>query len=216
MVKTLNDQFVCVKVDGDQRKDLVEKYHVDGFPNIVFTDAEGEMVYVIGGFMPAEEFLKELAKPAEEAKKFAELKEALAKSPDDAKLNFEMGQALGKRGKHEEAKAAFEKVSKVDPENKAGYADDIAFMGIDEAMQGGDFAAVEGQITAWMEKYRDSNVSARAYLYLGFCQVQQEKVDDALKTWKTGVEKYPDAEETARAKEIIAKVEEQKAQQPPK
>lgn len=58
----VNKYFVAVKIDGDKDKVLQPKYGVRGYPNIVFTDAEGNKLHQIRGFLPAASFLAELKK----------------------------------------------------------------------------------------------------------------------------------------------------------
>jgi thiol:disulfide interchange protein DsbD len=49
--------FVCIKVDGDDRTDLVSKYDVDGYPTTVFLDSSGKKVHKVVGYIPADEFI---------------------------------------------------------------------------------------------------------------------------------------------------------------
>lgn len=58
----VNKYFVAVKIDGDKDKVLQPKYGVRGYPNIVFTDAAGNKLHQIGGFLPAAPFLAEMKK----------------------------------------------------------------------------------------------------------------------------------------------------------
>jgi thioredoxin-related protein len=56
----LKKHFVCVKLDGDKEKQLMSKYGVNGFPNIVFTDARGNKEHQIGGYLPPAPFMSEV------------------------------------------------------------------------------------------------------------------------------------------------------------
>jgi thiol-disulfide isomerase/thioredoxin len=58
----VNKHFIAVKIDGDKDKVLQPKYGVRGYPNIVFTDADGTKLHQVGGYLPAEPFLAELKK----------------------------------------------------------------------------------------------------------------------------------------------------------
>jgi thiol:disulfide interchange protein DsbD len=49
--------FICIKVDGDDRTDLVKKYDVDGYPTTVFLDSSGKEVHRVVGYSPSDEFL---------------------------------------------------------------------------------------------------------------------------------------------------------------
>jgi len=54
----LNNYFVCVKIDGDERKDLVRKYRVPGYPHVLFITGTGKVTYRVPGYVPPNEFVK--------------------------------------------------------------------------------------------------------------------------------------------------------------
>ncbi len=53
-------RFVCIKVDGDQRKDLTSAYRVDGYPTTVVLDHTGRELHRIVGYRPSARYLEEL------------------------------------------------------------------------------------------------------------------------------------------------------------
>jgi len=59
-VIAISQRFVCIKVDGDQRTDLTEKYRVDGYPTAVVLDYDGAELRRMEGYAPADEYLAEL------------------------------------------------------------------------------------------------------------------------------------------------------------
>ena len=50
VIEYLNRYFVSIKVDGDQEKDLAEKYKVTGFPDNRFLDSDMNQAYKLPGF----------------------------------------------------------------------------------------------------------------------------------------------------------------------
>lgn len=52
--------FVCIKVDGDKRRDLTAAYKVNGFPTAIVLDHTGRELHRIVGYRPASEYLSEL------------------------------------------------------------------------------------------------------------------------------------------------------------
>ncbi len=216
VVKALNEGFICVLVDAEKgaAPDLPKKSKIPECPVVLFLDGEGDPLYRFNGFLPPAQFLDELKKPVEVAKKFAALKESLAKAPDDPKLNYDFGVALAQRGRKDEAHTAFEKVQKPDPDDKAGFGDDIALAHVEEQFLEGAFADAEESLKALMEKYKAGDQMPRAYLYLGFAQSRQNRSDQAVATWKAGSEKYPNAPEIKQALELIKKAEAGKKDEP--
>jgi thiol:disulfide interchange protein len=54
-------RVIPVKLDAEREgRDAARRYRVQGFPTILFLDAEGREVGRIPGFMPAAPFLEEL------------------------------------------------------------------------------------------------------------------------------------------------------------
>jgi thiol-disulfide isomerase/thioredoxin len=59
-VIALSQKFVCIKVDGDERKDLTAKHGVDGYPTAVMLDYDGEELLRVVGFRPADEYAADM------------------------------------------------------------------------------------------------------------------------------------------------------------
>lgn len=49
---SLSQQFVCIRVDGDERRDLASKFGVDGYPTTLILDASGQELGRIVGYKP--------------------------------------------------------------------------------------------------------------------------------------------------------------------
>lgn len=41
-------KFVCIQVDCDDDKDTPEKYHVEGYPTVLFLRSNGEVIEELG------------------------------------------------------------------------------------------------------------------------------------------------------------------------
>jgi thioredoxin-like negative regulator of GroEL len=53
-------QCVCVKVDGDRRRDLTSKYGVRGYPTTLVLHPSGHVLRTIVGYRPADDYAAEL------------------------------------------------------------------------------------------------------------------------------------------------------------
>ncbi len=53
-------QVICVRIDGDKRKDLTGRYNVEGYPTVFFLKSNGQEVHRVVGFRDAGQFLAEL------------------------------------------------------------------------------------------------------------------------------------------------------------
>jgi len=60
IIETINDEFVPIRVDNDQRPDINARYNMGGWPTTVFLTPEGEVLYG-GTYIPPEAMRQVLA-----------------------------------------------------------------------------------------------------------------------------------------------------------
>lgn len=51
-------QFICVKIDAEKHRDLSREYKISGFPSTVFLKSDGQLIEVVPGYRPPDDFLK--------------------------------------------------------------------------------------------------------------------------------------------------------------
>jgi thiol:disulfide interchange protein len=66
-VAAASEAFMCVRVDGDKRADLVKKFKVSGYPTIVFLDQHGKELGRVRGAVPYQVMLEEMKRAAGQA-----------------------------------------------------------------------------------------------------------------------------------------------------
>jgi thioredoxin-related protein len=54
--KLLEENFVCVIVDGDTEKETAKKFGVRGFPHIIFQSQQGDVLEECKGYRPVDKF----------------------------------------------------------------------------------------------------------------------------------------------------------------
>ena len=59
-VAELAKQLICVKIDTDEQPDVAENYRIRGLPTTVFLTSEAKKIDIIAGYLPPEEFLKQM------------------------------------------------------------------------------------------------------------------------------------------------------------
>lgn len=50
-------QFICVKIDADAYSSIAKDYNVRGFPTTVFLNSQAEVLDVVPGYLPPDQFL---------------------------------------------------------------------------------------------------------------------------------------------------------------
>jgi len=62
VVQALNERFIAVRLEGRNHMDLVRQLQVNGAPTTLLFSPEGQEKHRFAGFLPAEDYLKELAR----------------------------------------------------------------------------------------------------------------------------------------------------------
>jgi thioredoxin-like negative regulator of GroEL len=57
---SLSQQFVCIRVDGDERPDLTRKFAVDGYPTTLVLASSGQELHRMVGYMPLTRYMAEV------------------------------------------------------------------------------------------------------------------------------------------------------------
>jgi thiol-disulfide isomerase/thioredoxin len=90
-VVALTGQLVPLKSDAEKEgKDMAKKYGVNGYPTILFLNADGTLVSKLVGYQPAPDFANTVALSIELPKEYGALKSKLSKSPNDGEGNAKM------------------------------------------------------------------------------------------------------------------------------
>ncbi|MGE3804004.1 MAG: DUF255 domain-containing protein [Gemmataceae bacterium] len=61
VIKTLNEQFIPVKLDGDRHPKLVKALGIDSYPTLVFAACAGHIFEIHPGYLDAKKLLEKLA-----------------------------------------------------------------------------------------------------------------------------------------------------------
>ncbi len=108
VIQFVQQFFIAVKVDGDKRTDLRDRYSVEGYPTIVFLSPQAVELKRIVGYRPPDDFLAEAGKAARSSATLGKLKEEAASHPDDADAQRAYARALFAAGNTNEALSRLE------------------------------------------------------------------------------------------------------------
>lgn len=178
------------KIDAEKGEgiELAKKYGVSGFPTVVYTNGDGEEIDRIVGYFPAKEFLATMKDYVAGKNTTKSLKATLSSNPDDIEANFRLGKKTADAGNMVEAKVLFEKVVKLDPDNKSEWTDDAELF----------IAQLNNkpeEIEAFLKKYPDSDLSKQAYIYLAEVSLEGNDYAKADSYYKKLLDKYGKSDE---------------------
>lgn len=121
---------IAVKIDGEkgQGPSVVERYHVVGYPTVLFLDAQGQEIDRVFGFLPAADFQQTAADYLAGRRTLTDLQRALRASPEDNDLRYDVGRRLVIRGQLDEALKVFSPIFEKDRDNTVGFVPKIHFL----------------------------------------------------------------------------------------
>jgi tetratricopeptide (TPR) repeat protein len=165
-VKALLDDAVTVKIDGEKGEGpaIVEKYHVVGYPTILFLSADGKEVDRIFGFRKTEAFKTEAGDLLTGRRNLAVMRRELAAAPGDHELRYKVGEKLAIKGDTDAAIAVFKPIFDDDPDNRAGYRPRVHYLLGKYAYLRGkkDYAKAVEQFQTLIDKYPESKEAGNA------------------------------------------------------
>ena len=94
VVDFADQHLIPIEVDAEKGDgiELAKKYHIGGYPTMVFVNADGEEVDRIIGYLPADDMLKELTRITDGVDTYPALKAQMEAKPDDAALLVKFAQ----------------------------------------------------------------------------------------------------------------------------
>ncbi len=86
--------LIPLEIDAEKGDgiELAKKYHIGGYPTMVFVNADGEEFDRIPGYLPADDMVKELTRITSGVDTYPALRARVEANPDDAKLLVQFAQ----------------------------------------------------------------------------------------------------------------------------
>ncbi|MEE9465231.1 MAG: hypothetical protein V3W14_06645, partial [Candidatus Neomarinimicrobiota bacterium] len=105
VVAFATDNFLSMRVDAGKGEgvDLAQRYHITGYPTIIFARAEGGEVDRIIGFRPPEDFLEEVARITDGTNTLESIRAEIADDPHNLDASLRYGWKMDEREMYTEA-----------------------------------------------------------------------------------------------------------------
>ncbi|EKJ88112.1 thioredoxin [Leptospira meyeri] len=106
-VSKVLDQFVRVRLDGEEFPNLRKKYNIEGYPTILFIDGDGNYVTKISGLATKEDILSVSKRILQEPSLESFLKTELRKNQSSPDIHFRLGLLYFQNKEFEKAELQF-------------------------------------------------------------------------------------------------------------
>jgi tetratricopeptide (TPR) repeat protein len=125
----INSNLVPIKIDAEKGEGIAiaKKYGVAAYPTIIVIKANGEEIDRILGYVPAEPFLKTITDYVDGRNTISTLQADLERKPDDASLQYALGEKYQDRNDATKAAEHFQRVLALDPNNTLGHNEEAQY-----------------------------------------------------------------------------------------
>jgi len=111
-----------------------------------------------------------------------------------------------KRTNSEQMKGFFEKLRKLDPDDKHGYDDDMAFAEALIPYYKKDYKKTIKNLKDFMDKYKNSELASKALLQIASCWYRAKEKDKCIEELDRLLKQYPDSGEAGSAKALLKRL----------
>ena len=172
VLKLTAAKFVPLKLNPEKQPDaaqLAKKARVQGFPTILFINADGEIYHRIGGYAPAQPFMEEMNQALEVQRLLPTLQAKVRANPNDARSLFELTGVYAKIGRVEAVKSLFPRAESLTKgSNRDSVRMAVALMYSEQRNAKAALPIFQRVASSGM----DSNTRAYALFSAGICHYQ--------------------------------------------
>jgi len=175
-------KFVPVKLDAEKDPEgvrLAKKFKVNGYPTILFIDANENLAYKIVGYEPARDFAASMKKAATIRQDKAKFEKELRANPDNFGSLVGLASVYAGIGDVDKAGELTDRAAKVAPADKKGALLDAYNAAGDGFQNSGEFP----KAISYFEKAINTNFAkqtAYARMSLGVCYLSEQKPKQAV------------------------------------
>jgi len=121
-----NSKQVNYKIDAEKGEGVAfaKRYKVQGYPTILFLDADGNEIDRIYGYVPLKDFKEMMTDYNKGLNTYGYLKKEVKKNPKNIDASIKLADKYSMYGEDDKAKALLGNIIKLDPDNKKGKTDD--------------------------------------------------------------------------------------------
>ena len=107
VIDLLRTKTVAIKLDAEKEADLAKRYKIDAYPTVLFVKPDGTEFDRLVGYRDPAKFIEEFTSLLAGKSSLARAREAALAGKNPIQSRYELGQALSRAGKSEEALREF-------------------------------------------------------------------------------------------------------------
>ena len=205
-VSDLSQNFVCVRINAEEEKGLVEEYDVSAVPCLSFISKDGIDTDKIQGLVSRKELVDRLKKILEGKGTPREWKKLSAEDPRDIASSWHLAEWYLDNNRIGEAVPLLKNIIMYDPQNKSGYADNAVFVLGYSLGAVGEYKEAIDSLETLRAKYPNFKDMDKALYCLGLDYLGVNNTGSAKLVFTELVEVYPESKTVKHANGIMEKL----------
>lgn len=207
-VERLAREFVAVRVDTDDRPDLVRRWNVRVQPGLLCFDPDGGLlVEKTAAIRSGADVVALLSRALAARERKRAVEEAARKSPDDPRRVQALADSLYRQRLWARAADAYRRAGELDPEGLHDRGDRAReFLAYAEAQAGRWAAGLEAG-KEFEKRHPDAPALPQVLFWRGVCLEGLGRRDEAREVWRAVAERFPEDSAAASAREALGRGE---------
>lgn len=210
-VTAMTKDFLCVRVDSDERPDLVTRWDVRELPGLFFFSPDGGMLARrTAPLALGNDVVALMGKALRALAKIRALEGAAAKRPDDARAARSLADGYLALQSWEAAAGALAKALDLDPGNAAGSHEPLRNLLVYAQVRQDRFADAADAAETFERLFPASAELPKVLSWRAVCLQRLERTAEAVAVWERIATTWPDHPAAAGARESIQRAREAK------
>jgi tetratricopeptide (TPR) repeat protein len=210
LIQKMANEYVWLKLNTEKEDDgerLQNEFAVLTYPTVLVLDSQGEEVDRVDRFLPAAQFREKVESFLNSPDSPAALRKAVQEQPNSVSARYALAEKLLSRNNYSKARAQYEKVIELDPENREGRTDLSQYnVALCLASQE-EFVEAIVQLDLLDSRFPGSNAVADAAVLRGQIYQCCNKLDEAQVIFREYMKKYPTHDHVQEVENLLAVME---------
>ncbi len=172
--------YIPVKLDGDRERSLVSLFRVTSYPTTVLLNRQGREIGRLVGYEGPSKYIGFVNAGLSHREPFRQLQQEAELRPGDANAAYALGDALLALSHYEQARAEFDRVVELDPQDALGLADDVVLDAGIAMLLSRDYGGAVAELEGFLGSHPESGRRDEGLFFLGLALIGQGRLQDAV------------------------------------
>ena len=171
---------VTVRIDGDKEKGLAAMYKVTGYPTTILMTRQGRPLVRMNGYKPPDQFMPYMMNGLKHREALDEVVALAEASPEDAEVQYALGDVQFALQQYETARATLERVIVLGGGDSRHLVDDAHLDIALTYLFNYEFESAIPLLEAYLDQHPESDRRDQGLFFYGFALIREGRVEEGL------------------------------------